>query len=148
MGELTEDLGFLLARVSGEVVRATNAALAAEGLRVRQYSVLLLACDSGGGVSQRAMARVLGLDPSQVVALVDELAQAGLVERHAAPADRRARLVTATAAGHRKRETAAARAADAVAGALRPLSGDEQAALRALLSRVAGVASDPFEHAE
>ena len=42
MGELTEDIGFLLARVSGEVVRATNAALAPEGLRVRHYSVLLL----------------------------------------------------------------------------------------------------------
>ena len=85
MGELTEDLGFLLARVSGDVVRATNAALAEEGLRVRQYAVLLLACDSRRGASQRAMARILGLDPSQVVTLVDELAQAGLVERRPAP---------------------------------------------------------------
>ena len=110
MGELTEDLGFLLARVSGEVVRATNAALAEDGLRVRQYAVLLLACDSRRGVSQRAMARVLGLDPSQVVALVDELAQAGLVERQPAPTDRRAKLVTATEAGYRKRERAAVRA--------------------------------------
>jgi DNA-binding MarR family transcriptional regulator len=141
MGELTEDLGFLLARVSGDVVRATNAALAEEGLRVRQYAVLLLACDSRRGASQRAMARILGLDPSQVVTLVDELAQAGLVERRPAPTDRRANLVTATEAGHRKRERAAVRAADAVRGALGPLSGAEQATLRGLLSRVAGVAS-------
>jgi DNA-binding MarR family transcriptional regulator len=141
MGELTEDLGFLLARVSGDVVRATNAALAEEGLRVRQYAVLLLACDSRRGASQRAMARILGLDPSQVVALVDELAQAGLVERQPAPTDRRANLVTATEAGHRKRERASVRAADAVRGALGPLSAAEQAALRGLLSRVAGVAS-------
>ena len=140
MGELTEDLGFLLARVSGDVVRATNAALAEEGLRVRQYAVLLLACDSRRGASQRAMARILGLDPSQVVALVDELAQAGLVERQPAPADRRANLATATEAGHRKRERAAVRAADAVRGALGPLSPAEQATLRGLLSRVAGVA--------
>ena len=142
MGELTEDLGFLLARVSGEVVRATNAALAEDGLRVRQYAVLLLACDSRRGVSQRAMARVLGLDPSQVVALVDELAQAGLVERQPAPTDRRAKLVTATDAGCRVRERAAARAAEAVQDALRPLSDDEQEVLRALLSRVAESASD------
>ena len=141
MGELTEDLGFLLARVSGDVVRATNAALAGEGLRVRQYAVLLLACDSRRGASQRAMARILGLDPSQVVALVDDLAQAGLVERQPAPADRRANLVTATEAGHRKRERAAVRAADAVRGALRPLSATEQATLRGLLSRVAGITS-------
>lgn len=140
MGELTEDLGFLLARVSGDVVRATNAALAEEGLRVRQYAVLLLACDSRRGVSQRAVARILGLDPSQVVTLVDELAQAGLVERQPAPTDRRAKLVTATAAGHRKRERAAVRAADAVRGALGPLSADERATLRALLSRAAGIA--------
>jgi MarR family transcriptional regulator, organic hydroperoxide resistance regulator len=140
MGELTEDLGFLLARVSGEVVRATNAALAEDGLRVRHYAVLLLACDSRRGVSQRAMARILGLDPSQVVALVDELAQAGLVERQPAPTDRRAKLVTATEAGHRKRERAAVRAADAVRGVLEPLSAGEQATLRALLSRAAGVA--------
>lgn len=137
MGELTEDLGFLLARVSGEVVRATNAALAGEGLRVRQYSVLLLACDSAGGISQRAMARILGLDPSQVVALVDELAQARLVERQPDPADRRAKLVIATAAGRRVRGQATARAEAAVRGALRPLADDEQAALRAFLSRVA-----------
>ncbi len=140
MGELTEDLGFLLARVSGEVVRATNAALAGEGLRVRQYSVLLLACDSPDGISQRTMARVLGLDPSQVVALVDELAQAGLVARLPAPTDRRAKLVAATDVGRRKRGQAAARAADAVRGALGPLSTDEQATLRALLSRCADAA--------
>jgi DNA-binding MarR family transcriptional regulator len=140
MGELTEDLGFLLARVSGDVVRAINAVLAEEGLRVRQYAVLLLACDSRRGMSQRAMARILGLDPSQVVALVDELAQARLVLRQPAPTDRRAKLVTATEAGHRKRERAAVLAADAVQEALGPLSIDEQATLRALLSRAAGVA--------
>ena len=141
MGELTEDIGFLLARVSGEVVRATNAALAPEGMRVRHYSVLLLACDSPDGISQRAMARILGLDPSQVVALVDELAQAQLVERQPAPTDRRAKLVTATEAGHRKRERATVRATDAVRGALGLLSADEQATLRGLLWRAAGVAS-------
>ena len=141
MGELTEDLGFLLARVSGEVVRATNAALAEEGLRARQYAVLLLACDSRRGVSQRAMARILGLDPSQVVALVDELAEARLVLRQPAPTDRRAKLVTATEAGHRKRERAAVLAADAARETLGPLSIDEQVTLRALLSRVAGVAA-------
>ena len=141
VGELTEDIGFLLARVSGEVVRATNAALAPEGMRVRHYSVLLLACDSPDGISQRAMARILGLDPSQVVALVDELAQAQLVERQPAPTDRRAKLVTATEAGHRKRERATVRATDAVRGALGLLSADEQAMLRGLLWRAAGVAS-------
>src|SRR3954469_8825303 len=97
MTGLNDDVGFLLTRASGLVVRATNAALADLGLRVRQYSVLVLADDSADGISQRALAERLGLDPSQVVPLVDELAAAGLVERRPSPTDRRQRLVAATA---------------------------------------------------
>ena len=137
MTALSDDIGFLLSRVSGLVVRATNAALADEGLRVRQYSVLTLACDTAGGLSQRGLATVLGLDPSQVVALVDELVDAGLVERRPDPSDRRTRLVVATPAGQRKRESAAVRAAAGLQDPLAPLSAEEQATLRALLSRVA-----------
>ena len=63
MGQpLADDLGFLLSRASGQIVRATNAALAEHGLRVRQYSVLALACESADGLSQRELATVLGLD--------------------------------------------------------------------------------------
>jgi len=88
MANLTEDVGFLLTRASGLVVRATNAALVDVGLRVRQYSVLVLADDTATGISQRDLAEALGLDPSQVVALVDELAAAGLVERRPSPTGR------------------------------------------------------------
>jgi DNA-binding MarR family transcriptional regulator len=145
MAALSDDLGFLLSRVSGLVVRATNAALAEDGLRVRHYSVLSLACDTEGGMSQRGLAAVLGLDPSQVVALVDELVDAGLVERRPDPADRRTRLVVATAAGRRKRTSAARRAAAGLQDPLGPLSEDEQAMLRALLSRVAAAATVPAD---
>lgn len=137
MTALSDDIGFLLSRVSALVIRATNAALADEGLRVRQYSVLTLACDTAGGLSQRGLAAVLGLDPSQVVALVDELVEAGLVERRPDPSDRRTRLVVATPAGRRKRKNAAVRAAAGVQDPLGPLSAEEQAVLRALLARVA-----------
>jgi DNA-binding MarR family transcriptional regulator len=135
-GWLTEDLGFLLARVSAQVTRATNAALAEAGLRVRQYSVLALACDTPGGVTQRDLAQLLGLDPSQVVALVDELAAAGLVGRSAPAADRRTRVVEATAAGRQARGSASAVARRAVSASLQALTSEDQAALRTLLSRV------------
>lgn len=148
MPALSDDLGFLLSRVSGIVVRATNAALAEESLRVRQYSVLTLACESEGGMSQRALATLLGLDPSQVVALVDELVDAGLVERRPDPADRRTRLVVATAAGRRKRADAAVRAATGLQESLQPLSEQDRATLRELLSRVATSATVPMERAE
>src|SRR3954451_22758555 len=98
MADLTDDVGFLLTGASGLVLRATNAALADVGLRVRQYSVLVLADDTADGISQRDLAEGLRLDPSQVVALVDDLAVAGLVERRPSPTDRRAKLVAATAA--------------------------------------------------
>ena len=134
---LTDDVGFLLSRASGVVVRATNAALAPHGLRVRSFSVLVLAADSPGGISQRDLAGVLGLDPSQVVLLVDELATAGLVERRPSEVDRRTKLVAATETGRAVRD-AAARAADAgVAEQLAGLSAAERDQLRALLSRVA-----------
>ncbi|HEX2072147.1 MAG TPA: MarR family transcriptional regulator [Geodermatophilus sp.] len=134
---LTDDVGFLLSRASGVVVRATNAALAPHGLRVRSFSVLVLAADSPGGISQRNLAGVLGLDPSQVVLLVDELATAGLVERRSSEVDRRTKLVAATERGRAVRD-AAARAADAgVAEQLAGLSAAERDQLRALLSRVA-----------
>src|SRR4051794_41569877 len=99
MTALNDDVGFLLTRASGLVVRATNAALADLGLRVRQYSVLVLADDAAEGISQRDLAEVLGLDPSQVVALVDELAAAELVERRPSPTDRRAQLAGGAAQG-------------------------------------------------
>jgi DNA-binding MarR family transcriptional regulator len=133
---LADDLGFLLARASGQVVRATNAALADHGMRVRQYSVLALACEAPGGLSQRELASTLDLDPSQVVALVDELAAAGLVERQAPEADRRTRLVVATPEGRRVRE-AARRDADAAMEIPLGLLGEaERERLRDMLTRI------------
>ncbi len=137
MGQpLADDLGFLLSRASGQLVRVTNAALAEHGLRVRQYSVLALASDAADGISQRELAAVLGLDPSQVVLLVDELAVAGLVERQAPETDRRTRLVVATREGHRVRE-AARRDADAAVEIPLGLLGDaERNRLRDMLTRI------------
>jgi predicted transcriptional regulator len=116
---LTADVGYLLSRASGLLVRATNAALADHGLRVRSYSALLLACDSRDGMSQRDLAEALGLDPSQVVLLVDELAAAGLVERRPSETDRRTKLVCPTEAAQ-----------------LEELSDDEREQLRVLLGRL------------
>ena len=133
---LTRDVGFLLSRASGLVARSAHAALAEHGLRVRQYSVLSLAADAPGGISQRDLAAVLGLDPSQVVLLVDELTAAGLVERKPSPTDRRARLVVATTQG-RQVLRPAMRGADArVRDQLEVLTPDEQAVLTGLLARI------------
>ncbi|HET8896691.1 MAG TPA: MarR family transcriptional regulator, partial [Protaetiibacter sp.] len=96
--ELTDDLNFLLARANALSLAASNAALARHGLRVRSYSVLALAVDDTRP-SQRDLAAFLSLDPSQVVALVDDLQGRGLVRRETDPADRRTNVVVATAEG-------------------------------------------------
>lgn len=138
---LTRDVGFLLSRASGLVARQAHAALGEHGLRVRQYSVLSLAADISDGISQRDLAAVLGLDPSQVVLLVDELAAAGLVERRPSPTDRRARLVVATESGRKVLRPAAKAADRRVQEQLRVLSDDEQETLTGLLARI--VTSSP-----
>ncbi|MFY1595593.1 MarR family winged helix-turn-helix transcriptional regulator [Micromonospora sp. WMMD737] len=51
----------------------------------------------------RDLAEGLGCDRSNVTALVDKLERAGLVERHADPADRRQRTLVVTGAGRRVR---------------------------------------------
>jgi MarR family transcriptional regulator, organic hydroperoxide resistance regulator len=133
---LTDDVGFLLSRASGVLARASNAALTSHGLRVRSYSVLLLACDSAEGVTQRELADVLGLDPSQVVLLVDDLAAAGLVERRPSTADRRTKLVLPTDRGRALRRAAAADVEASHARQLADLSPGELHLLRELLTRL------------
>jgi DNA-binding MarR family transcriptional regulator len=106
---LSEDLSFLLARASAVSVAAGNAALSAHGLRARSYAVLTVVAD-GARPTQRELADYLRLDPSQVVAIVDDLESRGLVERAPNPSDRRAKVIVLTAAGARlhgeARETA------------------------------------------
>jgi DNA-binding MarR family transcriptional regulator len=52
-----------------------------------------------GHLSMRDIARALGSDPSYVTALVDDLAEHGLVERQSHPGDRRIKTVVLTAKG-------------------------------------------------
>ena len=110
---------------------AGNAALRDFDLRVRSYSVLALACDADGR-SQRELAAVLRLDPSQVVALVDDLQQRGLIEREVHPADRRTNVIVATTDGRELYEAAEA----AVRAAEQTLHASIPAEDRAVLIRI------------
>jgi MarR family transcriptional regulator, organic hydroperoxide resistance regulator len=135
---LTDDVGFLLSRASGLAVRVTNIALESYGLRVRQYAALVAAGENGG-CSQRDIADVLGLDPSQVVALVDELEGVGLVERRPDPRDRRARLVTSTSRGRRVAREAGRAVEQAHEQFLEGMEPSERRVLQDLLRRVSGL---------
>ncbi len=77
---ISRDAGFLLAKLHAAGSVLNNRALAQFGLKERSYSVLALAT-SELEPTQREMAEFLSLDPSQIVALIDELEQRGLVIR-------------------------------------------------------------------
>jgi len=96
--------------------------------------VLILA-NSGLEPTQRELADFLSLDPSQIVALVDQLEKRGLVVRAPGKQDRRAKTVTATAAGTELFDHAREAANSAEAKALRGLSTDEVATMKALLRK-------------
>ena len=133
---LIDDLSFLLARANALSLASGNAALAPHGLRVRSYSVLVLA---GGDArpSQRELAVFLRLDPSQVVSLVDDLQSRGLVERRPDPADRRANVVVATDAGLSLAAEARESARRAEEEAHAELSPEERLTLTTLLRSLA-----------
>ena len=96
---LEESIGFLLARAAARLGQAANQALAEEGLRVRSYTVLRLACENPAGISQKDVAEAMALDPSQLVALLDSLQVKDLVHRQPDPNDRRSKLLFATDEG-------------------------------------------------
>jgi len=132
---LQDDAGYLLSRAGGMAVRAFNDAMEPLGLRTRQYAVLAHIAEHGDS-SQRRVAEALDLDPSTVVALVDDLERAGWAERKQDPQDRRTRLICATPAGRKALRAATDVVAALHAHLLAPLTADERDVLLALLRRI------------
>jgi MarR family transcriptional regulator, lower aerobic nicotinate degradation pathway regulator len=100
---LTEYAGQLFFRLW----RASHIRIAREleslGLTPARFGLLNLLA-SLDGANQQELGRAMGVDPSTMVSLVDELEAAGLARRQPHPADRRARAVVLTAKGRRVRE--------------------------------------------
>jgi DNA-binding MarR family transcriptional regulator len=131
---ISKDLGFLLAKLRAVGAVLNNRTLAEFSLKERSYSVLSLA-DSGLEPTQRELADFLSLDPSQIVALVDELESRGLVSRAPGKHDRRAKTVTATEEGRLVLVAASKAAEEAEAKALLLLTAGEAEQLKALLHK-------------
>lgn len=134
--ELLEDIGFLLSRSSAVAIRTANDRFAEHGLRARSFSTLAYVARMDGA-SQRSLSDFLSLDPSQVVALVDELESLGLIERRQSAGDRRVRELSATKLGRQRLKAAAKASEDAHAQFLAGLDVHEKDTLRALLRRIA-----------
>ena len=84
-----------LARISR---RAADAAMADGSLRPRHVIALTL-LDEQGPMTQHTVGAALRLDPSNVVGLLNELEERGLISRRRDPADRRRHIVEVSATG-------------------------------------------------
>jgi len=131
------DLAFLMARANAISLLNANAALAEHGLKVRSYSVLALAAVDTRP-TQRELSTFLRLDPSQIVALIDQLEARELVRREVNPGDRRANVVVATEAGRELYEKARDATQIAERSAFAVLTPNDLAALAVLVRRIAG----------
>jgi DNA-binding MarR family transcriptional regulator len=139
---LTADLGWGLAVVFRGFVKAADAVT--EGLPGghRGYQVLSAAAQDEPG-SQASLATRLGIDRTVMTYLLDDLVQAGLVERRQDPGDRRTRLVLATDHGRAVLADLRARLARAEQHILAGLSPQEQQSFRTLLATAARHVNDP-----
>ncbi len=93
-------LGFLLVRLGEAVDRDFVESLTDLGLKPRHLRLLVLV-DQAGQLNQRHLADQLGMDPGNLVTILDALEADGLVARPRSRADRRQRLVSLTPTGRR-----------------------------------------------
>jgi DNA-binding MarR family transcriptional regulator len=99
--ELVCSTAFLLKRLGHTVKERSMEAYEAAGANAFYYSVLAV-LEEGDRDTQATIADALGYDRSWLVGLLDELEEAGLIERRRDPGDRRRHLVSLTPAGKKK----------------------------------------------
>lgn len=135
-GPEAEGCGLLLSRVARAANRSLACALGTLGLRGQQFAVLHRLAEAGP-LPQADLAASLRLHASNLVRVLDEIEELGLVGRERDPTDRRRQLVALTPAGAAMLRRADRIAAETERELLAPLNAAERAQLRSLLARVA-----------
>jgi len=130
--------GFLLSWNGQRIARNFAAALEPLGLRPPHFGVMTL-IESHPGSTQQELVTGSLIDPSSMVAVIDELERMGLAERRRHARDRRKHAVHLTARGRRTLERARAAAMQTAITTFAPLDEDELETLRLLLRKLAGV---------
>jgi DNA-binding MarR family transcriptional regulator len=134
--ELVSSTAFLLKRLGYAAKDQAMKAYEGAGLHPYHHAVLAV-LDEGSRETQGAIADALGYDRGQLVGLLDELEERGLVERKRDPVDRRRHIVHMTADGKRALVKLRALARRLENDLLAPLDDAERAELHALMLRLA-----------
>jgi DNA-binding MarR family transcriptional regulator len=127
---------FLLSQVGAQVGIKFSERLSKHGLTPPQVGILFMLARKDG-VNQRFLADQLGVVPSRLVVLIDELEGAGLLERGANAPDRRTHAINLTAAGRSLLKSVEAMTLEHDEVLLAALSGEEKSQLRRLLEKIA-----------
>jgi len=127
---------FLLKRLGFAAKEQALEAYEQAGLHPYHHAVLAV-LDEGSRETQGAIADSLGYDRGQLVGLLDELEERGLVERQRDPADRRRQSVRITQDGKRALAKLRALALQLEDDFLGRLDKDRRALLRELLRELA-----------
>src|SRR5438876_3394943 len=134
--ELVESTTFLLKRLGFAAKGKSMDAFEETGLHPYHFGVLI-ALSEGSHATQGAIADSLGYDRGQLVGLLDELEERGLVERKRDPGDRRRHLVELTTDGKRKLKELRALTKQVEEDFLAPLNEAQRDQLHALLLQLA-----------
>jgi len=126
---------WLISRTYGHSYRLLTEGFAAAGAHGYHYR-LLAALKEFGPASQAVLGRHAGIDRSDVVAALNDLADRGLIDRPADHDDRRRNVVTITPAGATEFKNLDAVALGIQDAVLAPLSKAERTELMRLLTRL------------
>jgi DNA-binding MarR family transcriptional regulator len=129
-------VAFLLTQLGKHAATKFGARVAALDLTPPQVGMLRMIA-TRPGLSQQALAGNLGMLPSKVVSLVDDLEGRGLVTRTRSTRDRRAHELTLTDEGTELLDKIRSVAAEHEADFCQALDSNERARLLDLLSRLA-----------
>lgn len=132
--EIAEFAGQLFFRLWRASHTRTAAALESVGLTPPLFAVLNYLQANEGAIQQQ-VGSAMGIDPSTMVALVDQLERAGLAKRRPHAQDRRAREILLTPKGRRTLERGRALARTVEADVLQGLSPAEREQLVTLLRK-------------
>ena len=130
--EIAEFAGQLFFRLWRASHTHTAEALQSIGLTPALFGVLNVLAARDGAIQQQ-LGSAMGIDPSTMVSLIDQLESEGLAKRRPHPDDRRAREVTLTPKGRRQLKRARQLAVDAEDEVLAGLNDRERQELIKLM---------------